>query len=253
MWHLRSESDRPVAYFEYQPGRSSKFLKSLLTDYGGVIMTDGLNTYDSLMKTLTCQHAGCMAHARRYFYEVYDKDNKDHVAKEILKLIGSLFALEEIYSRHKFIFRLKWRKRFSAPLMNNIYKILQENKDKHPPKSGTGKAIDYAINQWEKLSLFLKNADAEIHNNAVERGIRPFVIGRKNWLFSVSPNGANSSAALYSLVETAKVNNLNPYDYLTYLFEKFPKCQTEDEMKALLPNRVQTQDIQNFFKKYCQV
>ena len=104
-----------------------------------------------------------------------------------------------------------------------------------PPKSLLGKAIQYNLNQWDKLTVYLSDYRINLDNNRAERAIKPFVIGRKNWLFSNTGSGATSSAVLYSIIETAKANGLIPYDYLVTLFEELPKCHKEASLDDLLP------------------
>ena len=112
-----------------------------------------------------------------------------------------------------------------------------------PPKGLLGKAINYALNHWEKLIVYIEDGRLRPDNNAAENAIRPFVIGRKNWLFAGHPNGAEASATFYSLVETAKANGLEPYNYLRYIFEKLPLAQTDEDYKNLLPQHVDREDI----------
>ena len=115
-----------------------------------------------------------------------------------------------------------------------------------PPKSTLGKAIHYALNEWEKLIKFLNLPHVRIDNNLVENAIRPFVIGRKNWMFSDTPKGAESSAFMYSLIESAKANGQDPYWYLRFLFEKYPYVQSKAEMKKLLPCYLDKDEFESY-------
>ncbi|MES0492066.1 MAG: IS66 family transposase [Leptospirales bacterium] len=256
MWHMRASLDKnPVCYFEYTEGRSTKFLDDWLRDYEGTILTDGWKSYDTLAASASLDHAGCWAHARRYFFKTSKEDplNKDVV--HVLKLIQKLFRLEKAYDKFNKPndLRLKNRRRFSAPVINQIDLFISEIESKYPPKSRMGESIKYTKNQWIKLILFLEKPEVKIHNNDVENGIRPFVIGRKNWLFSGCPAGARASSLFYSLIETAKANGLNPYDYLTYLFEKFPLTYKEsgvEKLSDLLPQNVTAADLSDFFAEY---
>jgi len=112
-----------------------------------------------------------------------------------------------------------------------------------PPTSATGNALNYLHNEWDKLIRYLDDGRLQIDNNAAENAIRPFVLGRKNWLFSDSVKGVNASANLYSLIETAKANGLEPYVYLRYLFTELPKAQTVDAIEALLPGNLEKDQI----------
>jgi transposase len=119
-----------------------------------------------------------------------------------------------------------------------IFERLKAKQSEVPESLPLGEAIRYAFGQESKLRVFLKNSHVPIDTNVVENATRPFVVGRKNWLFSGSPRGADSSALIYSLIETAKANNLEPWMYLRYLFERLPLCQSDEEMQALLPHRL---------------
>ena len=126
----------------------------------------------------------------------------------------------------------------SVPLMLQLKSWLDDHSVKVLPKSLVGKAITYALGQWPKMQPFLENPYVEIDNNRSERGIRNFVIGRKNWQFSNSQKGATASAALYSMVETAKANNLEPFSYLTRIFKELPKASCADDYENLLPHNI---------------
>ncbi len=111
------------------------------------------------------------------------------------------------------------------------------------PKSLLGQAVNYALNQWERLMVWLESPHVTLDNNLAENAIRPFAVGRKNWLFSGSPSGAEASAAIYTIIETAKANDLEPYWYLRYLLEKLPEAMTEDDFKSLLPQYVDSSQL----------
>ena len=146
------------------------------------------------------------------------KIEKDAKAKE---LTGDALLLE--------------RQEKAKPILDEFKLWLDVMVEAAPPKSLLGKAVNYALNQWHRLIVYVDTAYVTLDNNMAENTIRPFVIGRKNWLFSASPEGAAASAALYSLIETAKANGLEPYWYFRYLLEKLPDAMTEDDYKALLP------------------
>ena len=127
------------------------------------------------------------------------------------------------------------RQKESRPIVKDFKKWLDSRLEKVPPTSLLGKAINYTLGQWHRLTPFLKDARIPMDNNTAENAIRPFVIGRKNWLFNCTPEGAKASATLYSLIETAKANKLEPYWYLRYLFKNLPEAMTTEEFKQLLP------------------
>ncbi len=160
-------------------------------------------------KESKCTHAGCLAHARRKFVDVIKCAGKAHkpgYADEIITLIGKLYKVEADATKdgldeNK---RLERRKQLSAPLMKNLEEILKSLVGRVPPKTQLGDAIKYTLNQWPKLNVFLDHGFVKLDTNDVENAIRPFVIGRKAWLFSGSPEGAKANAILYSMITTAK-------------------------------------------------
>ena len=179
-----------------------------------------------------------MAHARREFEKVW-KATKNEFAKEILQSIKQLYLIEreirekDLKQKNLFDEIQKIREEKSKPIMNEIYDKLVKYKNATPSSLGVGKAILYSINHWKKLSVYLEHPQIEIDNNLVENEIRPFVIGRKNWLFSDSPRGASASAFWYSLIQTAKANKQEPYKFLLFIARHLPLIKNSDEMKVL--------------------
>ena len=129
------------------------------------------------------------------------------------------------------------------PIVNELGVWLYINAPKIPPRSLLGKAFNYTISQWARLIRYLDNGLVRMDNNLIENSIRPFVIGRKNWLFNVTPEGARASASFYSLIETAKANGLEPSKYLKYLFERFPYAKTSEDVFNLLPMNISITDL----------
>ena len=142
--------------------------------------------------------------------------------------------------------RLYERRQASAvPILDEFKKWLDHRVEKVPPKSLLGKAIHYTLNQWNRLIQYTKDGIIKPDNNLVENAIRPFVVGRKNWLFSGSPRGAHASAMIYSLIETAKANGLEPYWYLRHLFTKLPEAMTTQDFTALTPQHIDKAALEN--------
>jgi transposase len=139
--------------------------------------------------------------------------------------------------------RHEQRQRLTRPILDEIRTWLDQVFPQVPPTSATGKALHYLHNEWSKLVRYLDDGRLEIDNNAAENAIRPFVLGRKNWLFSDSVHGVKASANLYSLIETAKANRLEPYAYLRYLFTELPKAHSVEQIEALLPENVDPDQI----------
>ncbi len=226
MWVFRGGSpDSPVVMYQYQPSRSGDVAELFLDDYEGVVQTDGYAGYNFLDSEDAILHVGCWAHARRKFYEAKKASGstKSGSADKALTMIQQLYRLEKKAKNNKLdADGLKaMRQRDAKTILDKMSKWLEKRRDQVPPKSLLGKAINYSLNQWPQLVNYIKSGHAGIDNNVAENTIRPFVIGRKNWLFSGTPAGAKASASLYSLIETAKANKLEPYAYLRYLFESY--------------------------------
>lgn len=183
-------------------------------------------------------HVGCMAHARRKFSDAVKaqgKNKKRGKAHRGLNLIRKLYRVEKKARKLKPEERQVYRDRNARPILDEMRDWLDQALPQVPPTSTTGQALHYLHNEWHKLIRYLDDGRLEIDNNLAENAIRPFVIGRKNWLFSNSVRGVKASANLYSLIETAKANGLEPYAYLRYLFTELPKAETVDAIEALLP------------------
>jgi len=165
------------------------------------------------------------------------KKRKKGAADKALNYIKKLYKLERTARKNRLspdeIFQM--RQDEAKPILDDFEKWLSKNKLLTPPKGLIGKAISYTLNQWHKLTGYIEDGRLSIDNNMAENSIRPFVIGRKNWLFSGTPEGAEASALLYSLIETAKSNKLEPYAYLRYIFDKLPTASSLEDYEALLP------------------
>jgi transposase len=243
MWVTRGGSiDKPILLYNYHPGRGADFLMEYLKDYEGYLQCDGYPAYDGQgkRKDKNIILAGCWAHVRRKYFDVIKATKKSAVANRVLKKIKLLYKIEKT-ARVKHlepdeIKKLRLKK--SKKIVNDIKDLIDEHKANAPPTSTLGKAIAYTLNEWPKLTVFLENGYIPIDNNLVENAIRPFVVGRKNWLFSGSPRGADASAGLYSIIETAKANDVEPFWYLLHLFENLPKAETTADYEALLPFNV---------------
>jgi transposase len=191
-------------------------------------------------------HVGCMAHARRKFSEAVkaqDKKKPGGNAHRGLALIRKLYRVEKQARKLTPEARHEHRQRHARPILDELRSWLDEALPQVPPTSATGKALNYLHNEWDKLIRYLDDGRLEIDNNGAENAIRPFVVGRKNWLFSASVKGVKASANLYSLIETAKANSLEPYAYLRYLFTELPKAETVEAIEALLPGNLSKDQI----------
>jgi len=219
-------TDNPILKFIYHPTRSAKFLMELLKEYKGIVLTDGYPSYDSVLESNSnIIHAGCWTHTRRMFHEVYMLNKTNAEANKILLLIRELYVLDAKASLLSLEEKKKHRQMNSKPVVEEIRKIMENQIPRTMPKSPLGKAYSYMAGQWHKLLVFLDHPEIPLDTNLVENAIRPFVIGRKNWLFSGTSDGAEASAFLYSLIETAKANKKEPYRYLKSLFQAVEQGQ----------------------------
>jgi len=233
MWVMRAAD---IILFNYDPSRSGKVAEKLLVDYDQAIMADGYVGYDLIVAKNKLTRLGCWAHARRYFIKALDQGDNPN-AKKMLELIAQLYGIEKQIREDKYkpdkikTIRLEQ----SIPILNDIREFLDQTLHSTTPSGLMGKALGYLHNQWPHLTGYTKNGNYPIDNNAAENAIRPFVIGRKNWLFANSTKGAKASANLYSIIETAKAHGLNPEKYLTYIYRQLPNADTVDKIEKLLP------------------
>jgi transposase len=240
MWLYSSgRYGKGIFLYEYQSSRAKKHPKTFLKEFKGYLQTDGYPGYNAVEDVTL---VGCFAHARRGFTDALKALPKDAkgsrtVASEGLEFCNKLFNIEKAIKDKSYKERYETRLEKSKPILKAFLSWLNTKERQVLPKSSLGKAIKYCLNQWPKLEAFMLDGKLEISNNRAERAIKPFVIGRKNFLFSKSPKGAMASSIVYSIVETAKANGLNTFYYLNYLFEKLPNIDIEnmDQLDELLP------------------
>lgn len=229
MWVFSSgeyEQAHPIRLYEYQPGRSGSYAEDFLKGFNGILQTDG---YTGYQKAPCHAHALCWAHARRYFIEAIPPDLPKEdllgsICKKAIEQINELFAIDKGLAGLTKEEREEQRLQLEKEKLEAYFAWLQDIELNVLPKSKLGKAVQYSLSHKEALQAFLKSGNAALSNNICERAIRNFTIGRKNWLFSDSPKGAKASAAVYSIIETANANGLNPFQYLKYLFEHLPNA-----------------------------
>ena len=216
------ESSHPIRYFEYQPGRSGQYPKEFLKGYNGFIHTDAYKGYEAVKGITRCF---CWTHLRRYFVDALPKDvkQKDNtIPATAIQYINKLFEIEnrlEILSAEG---RKEQRLIQEKPVLDAFWSWAETAAKEIAPRSKLGAAFTYAFNQKEGLMNYLLDGNCSISNNLAENCIRPFTIGRKNWLFSGSPKGATASGGIYTLVETAKANGLDPMKYITFILGDLP-------------------------------
>ena len=235
-WIYRSGvgSKRPVVIFEYKETRKQEHPKAFLKDFKGFLHTDGYQVYHNLPPDIVV--VGCWSHCRRYWekaYEALDKNKRDGSnAERGLVYCNLLFALEHDFRDLPPDERYEKRLEESKPVSDDFFDWIATLGAL--PKSLMGEAIKYSLSQRKYLENVYLDGRLELSNNLAERALKPFVQGRKQWLFSCTPNGAESSSIYYSIVETAKANNLNPFQYIKFLLEKLPSAKTSD-LAGLLP------------------
>lgn len=240
--------DHPTVLYQYHPTRGGQAALNFLDEYQGYIQSDDFGGYDYLGKKQSIIHLGCWAHVRRKFFDVVKvrkkhrgkHDNPKTLADQAIDYIGRLYQIEnqirqdhlapdQIYQR---------RQEQSKPILDQFKNWLDATEPLTPPKGLLGKAIGYTLNNWDKLIVYITNGLLRPDNNVAENAIRPFVVGRKNWLFAGSPKGAHASATFFSLIETAKANELEPFAYLRCLFEQLPLVKDQNDYRALLPQYI---------------
>ncbi|WP_207707100.1 IS66 family transposase, partial [Heliorestis acidaminivorans] len=241
MWLYRTGREGPpIVLYDYQQTRAGEHPRQFLSGFKGFLTVDGYSGYHKVEGvTLAC----CWAHSRRKFTEALkvlpDKKKRSGktVADEGLEYCNQLFAIEQELKDLTNEERYEERLKRSQPVLDAFLAWLHKQSPNVLPKSALGQAINYCLNQWDKLIGFMLDGRLELDNNRSERTIKSFVLGRKNFLFSNTPRGARASAIVYSIVETAKENGLNPFTYLNYLFEILPHVDTKDEqaLDQLLP------------------
>ena len=237
----------PIRLFGYSPSRSTKAALELYAGIrqGAVLMSDGYDVYDAVAEAHQLVHLGCWTHCRRYFFDALqglpkDKRGPDQLPAKFIALIAELYKVEAQARQdgvdvselgHR-------RKQQSVPVLAAIEALLLANIHTALPASLLGKALHYLSSQWPKLKRYVEDGRYSIDNNAQENAIRPFCVGRRNWLFADTVAGANASANLYSLLQTCQVNGIDGYRYLRALFLALPTARTADDYAALLPWRI---------------
>jgi transposase len=250
MWVYCSGRDGPdgkaapdIILYDYQPTRAAEHPISFLQGFGGFLHVDGYAAYERVPDVTL---VGCWAHTRRKFDEVIkslpptSRAGMPCAARTGLAFCNKLFAVERALRESTpegatAAARHAARQEQSVPLLQEFRAWLEQQVPQVIPRSPLGQAIGYCLHQWPKLIAFLQDGRLELDNNRCERAVKPFVIGRKNWLFANTAGGARASAIIYSIVETARANKLRPLDYLTLLFERLPNLEDGADLDELLP------------------
>ncbi len=235
-WIYHSPLEKSV-FFDYQPGRSREGPSHLLRDFKGYLQTDGYSVYDIIAKREEIIHLNCMAHARRGFDKALTVDKQK--AEYALDMFQQLYAIERKARNENMSAEERYQLRLDTalPILNELGKWMVETYKESRPKSPIGKAVSYCIPRWDNLINYLKDGSLEIDNNLAENAIRPIAIGRKNYLFAGSHEGAQRAAMFYSFFGTCRKNNVNPYDWLRKVLEVIPEHKVS-MLHELLPQNL---------------
>jgi len=232
-WGIHAPPER-LAYFEYYATRGSDAAKELLKDFKGTVQTDLYAGYNPVLLPGTVVRLACMAHVRRKFIETQSVAKNQ--CRKVLQLIAELYEIEKRIKHASVSERKVTREKKSAPLLEELKTYLLELKQTTLPKHALMKALDYALSQWEEIARYTQNGIFDIDNNAMERDIRPIAIGRKNYLFAGSHDGAKRAAMLYSFFACCKLHKVNAFDWLK---DVMVRVQFDKSVSArdLLPHR----------------
>jgi len=237
MWVIRGgDPEKPGVLYHYAASRGGTVAEELVGDFDGYLQSDGYEVYDRLCEHRGLKHVGCWAHARRLFVDAKSLGKNASSSSQALGYIAKLYAAEHrrLSSAGDDAFT-EQRRAEVEPVLEQLHAWLEKKALQVPKSTAVGKAVNYTLGQWPKLLRYLEHPQLTPDTNAVERAIRPFVVGRKNWLFSGSPRGAHASAVLYSLVETARANQWEPYWYLRLMLQQLPYAKSPQDYRQLLP------------------
>ena len=245
MWVYRTgeyDKRQPIILYDYQKTRAAEHPREFLQGFSGTLVCDGYSAYHKLDKEVKgIQVANCWAHSRRHYanalkaFNGTEEQKRDTLAYKALKLIGAIYDADKQTAGMTPEERKEYRQQKVKPLVEAYFAWVREQLGTVPGESETGKGFAYSLNQEKYLKRFLDDGNIPLDNSACERAIRPFTVGRNNWQVIDSVHGAKASAIIYSIVETAKANNLKPYDYLKYLLEEIPKHMEDKSTEFIRP------------------
>lgn len=238
MWLMANFDEQPITLFHYASTRSQQVpLEQLIETQNQAIMVDGYEGYQAACHQYALTRLGCWAHARRKFVDAQKLQGKGKTGKadQAIAFIQKLYLIEKKIKDKSNDERYQIRQQQAKPVIDKIFTWMEKSLPKVPPKTALGKALHYLHNQWPRLIAYLDDGAYPIDNNLAENQIRPFTVGRKNWLFANAQAGAKASANLYSIIQTAKTNNQNPYRYLKHIFTELPNAHCVEDIEKLLP------------------
>jgi transposase len=246
MWvRVGGPPTQPIRLFHYAASRSGSVARDLMADFKGYLHTDDYAGYNRVAADNGITQLGCWAHARRKFIDAQkagSKNKKAGKADMAISFIRKLYLIEKHIAEQSPGAKYQARQQRAKPVLERFRAWLDKTLHSTLPKGLLGKALAYLNKNWDKLTVYTEDGRLAIDNNPAENAIRPFVVGRKNWLFSATVSGAKASANLYGLIETAKANSVDPYGYLRHVFKELPGAQTIEQIEQLLPWNVHLQD-----------
>jgi transposase len=244
LWVYLGDHAHPYTVYDYSPNREQNWPHTFLASYAGFLQADAYTGYDGLFSAGTIIEVGCWAHARRKFFEAQTTDPTR--ALYVLGVVRQLYAVEtraraeserlKLPLAERWGLRLRWRQEQSVPVLTILCQWLEQERAQVLPKSPIGEAITYSLNQWQALLRYTTHGFLEIDNNAAERALRAVAIGRKNYLFFGNDGGGETAAVLYSLVQTCKRLEIEPWRYLREVLERLPALPVAC-LEELLPDR----------------
>lgn len=241
-----------VVIYQFAMSRHGEHATLFFKGFKGHLQTDGYGGYNELANTPDVIHLGCWSHARRKFVAIVKIAKNPGVAHYVVAMIAKIYKIEKELKEKNFDIEQieSHRQKYSKPILEDLKKWLESKQPTVPPKSPLGLAISYSLDRWGPLTEYLKYGFLDIDNNFAERCVRPFTIGRKNWIFMGNERGGKAAAVFYSLIETAKANHLNTYAYFRHLMTELPRIDFKDinALKKLLPTNLKPADIEQYLK-----
>ncbi len=241
MWvRVAGPKQQRIILFDYDPSRGGKVADGLIEGCSGYLQSDGYQAYEGVSARAGLIHVGCFAHARRRFFEALKalpnaQRKQASAAHQAVRRIDALYLIERQIKDLDDEGRTRIRREEAVPQLASLHEWAAKMQHETMPSGKLGEALGYLITQWPKLVRYVEDPRLAIDTNLAENAIRPFALGRRNWLFADTVKGAKASAALYSVVSTARANGLEPHAYLRRLFAELPKAKTVEDFEAMLP------------------
>lgn len=242
--------DKAIIVYQFAMSRAGSNAEEFFVGFSGFLQSDGYSGYNKLGNSEDVTRVGCMSHARRKFVAIVKTTKTTGAAHYAVAVIAKLYAIEVKIKEQNLGFEKirEYRQQYAKPILLEFKLWLTQKQKQAPPKSPLGQAIYYFIAHWEALTVYLEHGFLDIDNNFGERCIRPFAVGRRNWLFMGNERGGDAAAVFFSLIESAKANGLNTYAYFRFLMTELPSVDLENKeaLLAMLPHRVDKNKLQKY-------